>query len=148
MLADIDTTPLVNAIAIVETDNRPVGGDYVDGVPTAISPWQIHRPFWQDVHAKFPNVDIGARWEDIGWPDQTSVLRARNCATCGVLMITEYLEDHGQPPTPENIYACYTIGRAGFHGCNFDLKSPDFPEWKRHKCHRVANLVKQLTPAD
>jgi hypothetical protein len=139
-MLDFNTTPIVQAIAVVETNNRIVVGDG----GRALSVYQIHEAFWLDVKAKFPNVDIGENWMDIGGTDSTSQLRARNCCTLGVEMIAEYLDQHGAEVNPLNIYAAYTIGRAGFKNCAFDIQHINFPAFKRAKCHRVAALVAQF----
>lgn len=164
-MLNFDTTPIVNAIAQVETGNRVVVGDG----GRALSVYQIHEAFWLDVHAWLGRqtqdhettdngpaekshrptvssshslpVDIGPRWPDIGGVDQTSQLRARNTATCGLLMLAEWLEHHNQPVTPENLYAAFTVGRQEFLECNFDIHHPKFPAFKCGKCVRVGLLV-------
>lgn len=134
----INQEAIANAIAIVETGNRVVSGDG----GRALSAYQIHEAFWLDVKQHFPNADIGANWPDIGGPDAESQTRARNCCIGGVLMIADYLDEHGAAVTPANIYAAYTVGRAGFKACNFDVQSLGFPDFKRAKCARVEQLVR------
>lgn len=144
-MIDIGTTELVNAIAIVESDGRQ---DAVGDGGRAISMFQIHEAFWLDVynwqqrkHGK-QVVDIGGQWSDIGAHTVNGTLRARNTCTVGIVMLTEWLDKHGIPATPENLYAAYTVGRQAFLDCGCEINDPRFPAFKRAKCHRVGELVR------
>jgi hypothetical protein len=137
-----DAIPLVAAIAIVETDNRVVTGDG----GRALSAYQIHEAFWLDCvqylrHRPELRLNIGNSWADIGGTDPFSQARAKDTCTAGVLMISDYLIAHAIKDTPENIYAAYTIGRAGLKACEFNIHHEKFPAFKRGKCDRIARLV-------
>jgi len=137
-----ETSDIVNAIAIVESDCRNVAGDG----GRAISIYQIHEAFWLDVYSfkvkhKIP-LDIGVNWRDIGFDNATSRALATNTCAIGVEMIEEYLDTHSANATPENIYAAYTVGRKAFHVCGFNINDPGFPVFKRAKCRRVGELVR------
>lgn len=108
---------LLDAIAQIETGNTAVAGDHGQ----ALSRLQIHREFWQDVHRRWPALDIGEKWEDIGAADPISLRRANNCGNGCLAMIEEYLIRHGCGCTAENIYACWNLGREGFRRRNFHL---------------------------
>ena len=118
---------LIDAIAQVESGNRPVVGD--NGA--AISAWQIHRAVWQDVHVRWGNpdrvaegkvyLDVGEKWEDIGGDDELSRTRARNCARGQVSIISEFLNRHNITASADNIYACWNLGCEGFRRRQFSL---------------------------
>jgi hypothetical protein len=114
---------LIDAIAHVETHNRVQVGDH----GAALSKFQIHSQVWQDVHRRWGHagcasiIDVGQRFEDIGGDDQNSQIRARNCATCHVVIIKEYLLKHNIPCTADNIYCCWNLGCKGYFQRRFDL---------------------------
>lgn len=116
---------LIDAIAEVETGNKipAQSGDH----GAALSVFQIHKEVWQDVHQRWglksaaEHIDVGQMFIAIGGEDSTSRLRARNTATCQVVLIEEFLQRHGVDTTAENIYACWNLGMKGFKRRHFKL---------------------------
>ena len=131
---------LVDAIAYVETHNRPEVGDH----GAALSEFQIHREVWQDVHARWgkpdckPFIDVGQAFTDIGGTNRESRVRALNCARCHIVIIEEYLNRHDVKTSAENIYACWNLGCVGFklHGFKLD----ECPERTRRNALIVSKL--------
>jgi hypothetical protein len=136
------TVLLIDAIAVVETRNLVTVGDHGQ----AFSKFQIHKEVWQDVHRRFgldkttQFVDVGRCFADIKGDDLTSQLRARNTATCHVVIIEEKLLKQNLPCTAENIYAVWNLGWDGFKRRHFNLK--ECPMATRKNAVQVALLAK------
>lgn len=132
---------LLDAIATVESDNRPMAGDH----GKALSRYQIHAEVWQDVHRQFGaaagggGVDVGTSFAAIGGADRDAEIRARNTASIHIGIIETFLQKHGQPTSAENIYACWNLGCQGFRRRQFNLAA--CPRLTITKAERVAELA-------
>ena len=139
---------LIDAIAVVETQQKIVAGDHGQ----AFSQFQIHKEVWQDVHRRFGRlvseqfVDVGRKFADIAGTDMDSQLRARNCATCHVVIIEERLLKAKLPCSAENIYAVWNLGWDGFKRRGFNLK--ECPLTTRKGAATVALLANQRLSHD
>jgi len=103
-----DERALAHAIALIESDNQPHAiGDKSHQDGPAIGAFQIHQSAWMDIS------DIRAKQCLPVYPyhDAFKPRIAREYATTFIRAIVgKFRTHHGAPPSPQLIYACYSLG--------------------------------------
>jgi hypothetical protein len=103
-----DERALAHAIALIESDNQPNAiGDKTHPDGPAIGAFQIHQSAWMDIS------DMRAKLYLPVYPyhDAFKPRVAREYATTFIRAIVDkFRTSHGAPPSPQLIYACYSLG--------------------------------------
>lgn len=103
-----DETALANAVALIESGNNPKArGDLKAPDGPAIGAFQIHQHAWDEI-SKFREL----RKEEIHpWMKAYDAHIARNYATTFLReIVAKFREHYGAPPSPQLLYACYSLG--------------------------------------
>ncbi len=103
-----DERALAHAIALIESDNTPNAvGDKTHPDGPAIGAFQIHQSAWNDIS------DMRAKLCLPVYPyhDAFKPKVAREYATTFIrAIVASFRKHHGAPPSPQLIYACYSLG--------------------------------------
>lgn len=103
-----DERALAHAIALIESDNNPSAvGDKTHPDGPAIGAFQIHQSAWMDI------TDMRAKLFLPAYPYQDAYKPriAREYATTFIrAIVASFRKHHGAPPSPQLIYACYSLG--------------------------------------